>query len=73
MTSRSRLSGFRAVLGLAAAPLLLALAGCLNWQGTYDEAARSQCRSSPDASERRACLDRVQDNSRDKHAEHRGD
>ena len=49
------------------------LSGCLNWQASYDEAARSQCRTLPDASERRACLDRASDNSREQRAHQRGE
>ena len=63
--------GLAALLGLALGPAL-GLSGCVNWQGSYDEAARNQCRASPDAAERRACLDRVSDNSREKRADHRG-
>ncbi len=80
---RTRL-GLAALLGLAAGPaiglaiglalgLALGLSGCVNWQASYDEAARNQCRASPDAAERRACLDRASDNSREKRADHRAE
>jgi hypothetical protein len=48
--------------------LALPLAGCLNWQGTYDEAARRECRSYPGDGDRRACLDRADDNSHERRA-----
>ncbi|MDZ4759626.1 MAG: hypothetical protein SGJ21_00955 [Alphaproteobacteria bacterium] len=43
---------------------LAALGGCLNWQGTYDHAARAECHKLIDATERQACLNSVDDNSR---------
>lgn len=57
-----------ALLGLA----VLGLAGCLNWQASYDNAARGDCRDYLDADERRACLDRVEQNARERRAEQRG-
>lgn len=49
------------------------LAGCLDWQAAYDEAARDDCRALPGASDRRACLDGVAENSREKRAARRGE
>ena len=53
--------------------VLVVLGGCLNWQASYDEAARRQCRALPDASERRACLDRASNNSRQQRDHQRGE
>jgi hypothetical protein len=50
---------------LLALPALL-LAGCLNWQGTYDVAARRDCQKLVDAAERQACLASVAENSQNK-------
>lgn len=48
------------VAGVAA----LAASGCINWQASYDHAARSSCLNNPDDSRRRACLQAVETNSR---------
>lgn len=47
---------------------VLLLAGCsqLNWQETYNNAARDECRETVNADARRACLDRVEENARHK-------
>jgi hypothetical protein len=52
---------------------MAALSGCLNWQATYDELARNQCRALPGASDRSACLDHAADNARQKRAGHPDD
>ncbi len=57
-------------------PALLAamtLAGCLNWQGSYDAAARRECQQMRNENDRRACLSQVEDNATQKRAEHRSD
>jgi hypothetical protein len=56
---------------LLSALALLGLSGCMNWQATYDNAARSDCRERIDSAERRACLDRVEENSRQHRADQR--
>jgi hypothetical protein len=56
-----------ALLGL----LALALSSCINWQAGYDEAARRECRSEIDNGERRACLDRTEENASRQRAERR--
>jgi hypothetical protein len=50
---------------------LLALSGCFNFQETYNNAARSDCRDAVNADERRACLDSVERNASEKRAEQR--
>jgi len=50
---------------------LLWLSGCINWQAGYDNAARTDCREQVDSGERRACLDRVEENSRQHRADRR--
>lgn len=45
----------------------LALAGCFNWQESYDSAARQDCRNIVNADERQACLNQVERNA----SEHR--
>jgi hypothetical protein len=57
---------------LAGLSLALALTGCLDWQGTYDESARSQCRSLPNTSDRQACMASVARNSTQKRGDHVG-
>lgn len=49
----------------------LCLAGCLNWQGTYDSAARKDCREIINAEARQDCLSEVQRNSTERNAERR--
>ncbi|MBI1361321.1 MAG: hypothetical protein GC155_13675 [Alphaproteobacteria bacterium] len=49
------------------------LAGCLDWQGTYDAAARRECQKMPNESDRRACLTRVEDNATQKRADRRSE
>lgn len=54
--------------------LLLAatlLSGCLNLQAGYDNAARAQCRGVDNQGDRQACLNKVDDNSRERRAEQR--
>ncbi len=53
------------------AVLVGSLGGCLNWQGSYDETARRQCRERINYEDRRACLERVDENSWQKRAERR--
>ena len=47
------------------------LAGCLDWQATYDSAARRDCRNLLDADDRRNCLTEVERNSTERRAERR--
>lgn len=47
------------------------LAGCLDWQATYDSAARRDCRNLLDADERRNCLTEVERNSTERRADRR--
>ena len=54
-----------------AAIACLAVSGCLNWQGTYDSAARRNCNELLDASERLDCLNAVQHNASERNAERR--
>lgn len=51
--------------------LALACGGCLNWQGTYDAAARKECRRIINMDDRRDCLASVEANAYDKRAEQR--
>ena len=50
---------------------LLALSGCLNFQETYNSAARSECREVVNTDDRRSCLDSVERNASEKRAEER--
>lgn len=52
-------------------PAAMALSGCINWQGTYDSAARAECRDVIDQDDRRACFDRVDENASQRRAEKR--
>jgi hypothetical protein len=45
---------------------LCALSGCLNWQESYNVAARADCMKLPDVSERQACLNAVERNASEK-------
>jgi hypothetical protein len=65
--------GARSLAGLAILSALLGLTGCLNWQGTYDEAARGECRALPNTSDRQSCMERAADNSRERRTDRRGD
>lgn len=49
-----------------AALACLAASGCLNWQATYDEAARRDCNDLIEDSARRDCLAAVAQNSSEK-------
>lgn len=49
-----------------AALACLASSGCLNWQATYDEAARRDCNTMIEDSARRDCLAAVAQNSSEK-------
>ncbi|MDP3740406.1 MAG: hypothetical protein Q8R02_23670 [Hyphomonadaceae bacterium] len=49
----------------------LALSGCINWQGGYDQAARNECGRLASPDERRACLDAVERNASEKRADRR--
>lgn len=60
-------------LALVLASTTTLLSGCLNWQGTYDSAARAECQRIVDATERQACLSAVVDNSWKRNAERRND
>lgn len=51
--------------------LALLLAGCVNWQSGYDNAAWNACMRNPDDGQRRACLDAAEANAREKRAPHR--
>lgn len=51
--------------------LALTLAGCINWQAGYDNAARNQCYREPGDRDRRDCLDRADANAQEKRAERR--
>lgn len=55
---------------IVSALTMLALAACsqLNWQETYNTAARGDCQRVVDADARRACLERVEDNASAKRA-----
>jgi len=53
------------------AGVALALSGCLNWQESYNVAARADCMKLPDVSERQACLNAVERNASEKRAEKR--
>ena len=48
-----------------------ALSGCLNWQESYNVAARADCMKLPDIGERQACLDAAERNASQKRAEQR--
>jgi uncharacterized protein YceK len=54
----------RILLVIAAAALLSGCAGILS--DAYDEQARSQCVEETDPNARRACLDRVEQNRRER-------
>ena len=43
----------------------LLLAGCVNWQESYDSAARENCNEVVNAEERQACLTQVEHNARE--------
>lgn len=47
------------------------LSGCINWQGTYDSAARRECREVVAAEARQECLSHVERNSAERRAEQR--
>ncbi len=57
-----------ALLAPAAA---IALSGCINWQGSYDYAARTECGKIIESGDRQACYDSVEKNSRERRAEER--
>jgi hypothetical protein len=59
------------LLASAMAGAACGLAGCLDWQGTYDSAARRDCRDLLDAHDRRNCLTEVERNSSERRAERR--
>ncbi len=54
----------RIILAVTAAALLSGCAGVLG--DVYDEQARTECEQNTDARERGACLDRVDQNRRDR-------
>jgi hypothetical protein len=57
--------------GLVVIAALAALAGCINWQESYNSAARDECRKAISSDDRRACLDSVERNASEKRAEQR--
>lgn len=50
---------------------LLCLGGCLDWQGTYDSAARRDCEKILSAEERQECLTWVEHNGSEHRTERR--
>jgi hypothetical protein len=54
---------------LATLLALCALSGCLNWQESYNVAARADCMKLPDMSDRQACLNAVERNASEKRRE----
>jgi hypothetical protein len=62
----------RALLAILVSGLALgALSGCLNWQESYNVAARADCMKLSDDSDRRACLNAVERNASEKRKEQR--
>ena len=62
----------RTVLAILVSGLAFgALSGCLNWQESYNVAARGDCIKLPDVNERQACLNAVERNASDKRKEQR--
>jgi len=59
------------IVRCAALLVLLALPGCLNWQGSYDSLARRECQQIVDQDDRRACLNQVEENASRRRAEKR--
>jgi hypothetical protein len=59
------------IVRCAALLVLLALPGCLSWQGSYDSLARRECQQIVDQDDRRACLNRVEENASRRRAEKR--
>jgi hypothetical protein len=51
----------------------LLLAGCLNLQAEYDNAARERCNDITNQFDRERCLDGVEENSRARRDERRSD
>ncbi len=47
---------------------LLWLAGCINWQAAYDNAARSNCDEVISAEDRQACLAQVERDASERRA-----
>lgn len=47
------------------------LSGCFSWQGTYDAAARRECREVIGAEDRQECLTNVERNSTERRSEQR--
>jgi len=57
------------MIRLAAMSLaLLWLAGCINWQAAYDNAARSNCDEVISAEDRQACLAQVERDASERRA-----
>jgi hypothetical protein len=61
----------RILIALAFAGLAASTSGCLNWQESYNVAARADCMKLPDVGERQACLNAVERNASEKRAEQR--
>ncbi len=49
----------------------LSLSGCFSWQGSYDSAARRECRDVIAAEARQDCLTHVERNSAERRSEQR--
>lgn len=49
----------------------LCLSGCFSWQGSYDSAARQECREIIAAEARQDCLTHVERNSAERRSEQR--
>jgi len=50
---------------------LLCLAGCINWQATYDNIARRECDDVISAEDRQACIAKAERNASERRAEQR--
>ncbi len=58
------------MIRLAAISLaLLCLAGCIDWQATYDNAARRECDDVISAEDRQACIANAERNASERRAE----
>jgi predicted small lipoprotein YifL len=61
----------RMLLATLASFAMCGLGGCLNWQESYNHAARTECQREVNVDARRACLERVEDDARAKREEAR--
>ena len=50
---------------------LLCLAGCIDWQATYDNIARRECDDVISAEDRQACIAKAERNASERRAEQR--